>query len=217
MKLLIYFIFQLLIYLSCTASPNKNISECYTNAKSLTSIDSLSLQERAQLLEKYAVKIEFNEEQVKYFQVFPSDFQSFKAIFGYEDIDAFNSEYGPLYMDSETHIHIFFTKLNVNKDLFSRKVIDIASKGEWQADAINLFQSYLMDEVNNNVEYYVDKLSFRSKDTIKGFWLFFFSGPHPESYRKVYNILVNKIEGLNRNIASLVKESYEELTNKDEH
>jgi len=185
----------------------------------IVQVDTLSVKERALLLKKYAVNISFmKDHQLNFYNVFPNNYEEFKELFGYTEIDAFNDGFGPLYMESEKYIKIFFTKIVVDKKLLINKAINISVQGIWQADGVGFFKIYMMSEVKEHLDFYLNNLAERSQSDILGFWHFYFDGPHPESYMKDYELLYKRVMELDNEIAKLMREAYQELlTSSDEH
>lgn len=206
----LFFLLLLLYSCSSKSSESTNIEAVDYKADDLVKVDTLTIQKRVDVLEEYSSKLSIREFQIKFFEIFPNNFEDFKAIFGYDD-NTEEFEHGPLYMSSESYIDVFFTKLDIDKNLFSEKVIDIATGGKWQADGVSAFQIYLAEEVKDDVDYYIEKLAHRNSGEIKAFWYFYFAGPHPENYKKDFSELFSKVNAIDENVGALMKEAYEEL------
>ena len=71
-----------------------------------------------------------------FFNLFPSTFEKFDSIFGYQE-----NQKGPLYDMYQQYIYLFFEAQNhINESVYYNKLIQIAKDGIWDADANSLFQ-----------------------------------------------------------------------------
>jgi hypothetical protein len=200
------------ILFSCSSKSIKSKQDKISQSEITIQVeDTLSIDLRLRLLKEYASKISEKDIQKRFFEIFPNNFKDFRDLFGYEDIHAANPNFGPLYMDSQYYIDVFFTKLDVDKDMLNKKAIDIAVEGQWQADGVNIFQLYIRDEAKEYSNYYAKELEKRSNDEIENFWSFLFAGPHPENYKDDFEILYERYNEINPQITELMKQSYEKL------
>lgn len=112
------------------------------------------------------------EFQIRFFEEFPSDFESFNRIYGYIDDNPM-----PLYDSAFEHIELFNRISGVSRATYYRKMISIAIGGYWDADAINYFQDGLQEHVAANPELTFELLNERTEKEILQFWFFYFDGP----------------------------------------
>lgn len=88
----------------------------------------------------------------EYFNEFPNSFVQFQDVFGYKDIIE-NSEtiYGPLYRQSCDYIQRYFQIVDIiDASQFCYKTINICIGGSWQSDAVNLFQSNVINIITSS-------------------------------------------------------------------
>jgi hypothetical protein len=111
------------------------------------------------------------EFHLRFFEEFPSDFESFNSIYGFDTSEM------PLYDKAYDHIQLFNRISCVSETIYYRKVISIAIGGYWDADAINYFQEGLRERVMANPELTFELLKERTEKEIFKFWFFFFGGP----------------------------------------
>lgn len=174
--------------------------------------EKLSINDRADTLRLLYKRIHNASQKNKYrkyfFNYFPSDFNTFKALYGH------NSESGPniLYYQSVKHINTLYGLDNIEKKEFARKVIKIAIEGKkCDDDAEFYFQRGLQQKYANNVKLYSKLLSEYSTNDIFNFWYFYFDGPHPENLKDDYEKLNSKVREINVEIANIMTNAYEKL------
>ena len=180
--------------------------------------DTLSRFERAKILKNYLSKFPDNIAQEKFYYYFPNSFDEFKSIFGYYEVSMSGADFGPLYDESQKYIDAFFNIKNISPSKITKRAINIAKEGHWQADGINIFQLYLQEDLTNNLTRYIEELKMEREDIINSFWYFYFDGPNPENYKKDYELLYQKVKKIDTEIAELMKQAYEKvLSEHDGH
>ena len=123
------------------------------------------------LKEAYKTK---NETQ--FLEQFPADFQQFMAYFGWYTNSNQPSE---LYEESYAYIEYFFDLVSDAKyQEFESKFISIAENGSWQEDAVNYFQNFTLEYIQDEKRYnLIDELS---SEHAKSVLFFLFDGPYPK-------------------------------------
>lgn len=144
---------------------------------STTAFCQQKLEDKARLIEEYYNKSYNNHDSIKYrklfFEEFPNNFKELTTLYGFD-------QKGPLYYQSTHHILFLFNHLNCIKEcLYYEKLINIAVKGKWDADAINAFQFGLREHVLKNPILTFELLKKKKDQDIKSFFFFFFDGIHP--------------------------------------
>jgi hypothetical protein len=116
---------------------------------------------------------------VDYFNCFPSDFNGFKQLFGYEE-KADSVSFAPLYEKYTEHVISMLPKTaeQVGKDRFLEKLINLSIGGQWQADAVGYLRSLLRQYAASDKNLFFTILERKSDKEIKSFWQFYFDGPH---------------------------------------
>ena len=112
--------------------------------------------------------------QRKFFELFPSSFESFEETFGFK-----NGKAAPLY-DGHEYVVKFFSLDSIPEREQIKKWIDISIGGQWDADAVNYFQHFLRSKVFKNIDLTYEFLKERPKKEIEGFFYFFFNEIHPQ-------------------------------------
>lgn len=159
-----------------------------------------------------------------YFDAFPTTFDAFKKIFGYEETQ-YGENYGELYEESLDYVSEFF---NLNKDIdlsdFSDKVICICINGGWQADGVNYLKANIVNVITSSNFgqdcYYnysdilicfndtlrdtlLSRLTLCSDDEILSFWKFYLDSPRTVPVdSNLYNITRRTI----REYSNLIKQ-----------
>lgn len=148
-----------------------------------------------------------------FINLFPSDFKSFIASYGF-DVDT-----GPkkLYSQYENDIHYFFECPLKYDSIRINKTINICINGRWEADAVGLFQIMTIKSIKQNklrYTYYLNKL-----DEIKclSFWNFIFDGSPPNDVGivKIYDELDSIIK-YDKRQSSYLFYSFNKMKNKQE-
>ena len=88
----------------------------------------------------------------EYFNAFPNSFVQFQDVFGYKDIiENSETKYGPLYRQSCDFIQRYFQIVDIiDASQFCYKTINICIGGTWQSDAVNLFQSNVINIITSS-------------------------------------------------------------------
>lgn len=172
------------------------------------STDSISEAERIKLLLKYYPHANEGEveSQKLFFKYFPDSFSELNRLYGYDD----STGAMPLYDEAANHIAKLFFKLDksVGIDSFFDKMIGISKEGKWEADAVNYFQRGLREKVKSNLSYSINRLDKLTKEEIKGFWYFYFDGPHPT---ELISDELEKVKIIDNYIYSLMVEAHQQV------
>lgn len=173
--------------------------------------DSIAIAEKAEILKglySKAVSESGTEYQKQFFEAFPSSFSLFNKIYGFEDdTDGFNPNI--LYDVHLSHLNLFCSlKKSVNKKAFYKKIIILGINGHWQADAVGFLQHCTRETIKEDLPLTIEILENYSNEDIKSFWYFLFDGPHPSA---AIPIDVEKIRGINSQIADLAEEAFREV------
>ncbi len=190
---------------SCSSKPK----DSHMGIEPISPPDTISLDTRMKVLTECSNDLRNEKSQVKFLRYFPNSFEEFQQLFGYEEIDQFNAEFGPLYEESGKYIEIYFLKLEkVDRQLLIEKVINISVGAHWEADAVSHFQSLMCPMFKNNMNLFLKELSSRKKSEIKGFWYFYFDCPHPS--KEIPDELA-QIKSLNKQIYELILQAHQEV------
>lgn len=107
-----------------------------------------------------------------FFDQFPETFIEFIQCYGYDEEEGAS----PLYNESYSHIHFLFNCPNEVNFLLVQKVVNIAIKAKWEADAVNYFQAELLNLIEKYPGLVLDELKKRSISDCAHFWHFVFDG-----------------------------------------
>jgi len=142
-----------------------------------------------------------------FFYAFPNTFSRFEAVYGYD------RRLGPsdLYEGHIDHLNTFANLNSVEIKTYLRKLIYISKDGKWDADAIGMLQHFMQENLRNNLDICVTILNELSEEETRGFWYFFYDGPHPDNYQDIYEPLYKNLNEKDPRIAGLMKQSYENL------
>ena len=94
---------------------------------------------------------------------------------------------------------MFFEAQNhIDGYIYCNKIIKIAKDGIWDADANNLFQSYIVnfvinDSTNSQNGHFLEILSTYPEVDISNFWRFYFEDLHPDCYGEKYKKTVSAL------------------------
>jgi len=147
-----------------------------------------SIQDQVnQLKSAYSQFVTTKSNAVEYFKIFPCSYDEFISVFGYKESKD-TVIFSPLYYESNKYIDLFF-KIEIDRQLFYKKLIKVTYKSYWEADAVSEFQSYLMYYFKKESEIILTELMNSSDDEILDFWKFYLFGPHPEKKEKYVNEL----------------------------
>lgn len=205
-KLIIGFIILFCIF-SCKERRNQS-------AQKEIVMDTLVTRDSTETLKAYYEKAHGTQDTLKFkrlfFSFFPNNFNSFNLIYGYDD------EKGemPLYDFYEKHINFFCRLISEQANAASyNKLIRLGIGGHWDADAVNLLQECIVQNINKNPSLALRELKQFNDMEIKSFWRFVYDGPHPGDIeiKKRYNSLYEKIKVSDTTIANLMKNEYEKL------
>ena len=163
----------------------------------------------------------------QYFNYFPDSFKEFNNIFGYIDIfsPCCDIIFGPLYEEHFDYIKQYFGIITFIEDsIYLNKTINICIGGEWDADAISIFQYQIQQMilcdtikdidpicfVNSNT-CYREKLLFylaiRSRKEILSFWHFYLDNAESVD-ENLYKQTLKMLHGYNKLKRLLKKEYY---------
>lgn len=133
--------------------------------------------------------------KISFFDFFPTNFQEFNSIYGYNDTNS-----RPLYFEAIDHISLFCNLYGtIPPKTYYRKCINIAIGGHWEADAINYFKTcligHLLSEVdsvflnpqsNHDTETFLSVLEEYDDKDIISFWHFYFDEPIVMEFNNIY-------------------------------
>lgn len=150
---------------------------CVLQSKTIIDIPSDSIKIKSEKLKDYYSKsskrIDSLEYQILFFEEFPSDFDSFNRLYGY-DTSAM-----PLYDEAFDHIELFNRISCISNEEYYKKIISISIGGHWDADAVNYFQDGLRLHVLQKPDLIFKLLANKSDKEIFDFWFFYFDCPFP--------------------------------------
>ncbi|MBB6611936.1 hypothetical protein H7F15_12870 [Pontibacter sp. Tf4] len=149
------------------------------------------------------------ENQILYFNLFPSDFRTFERIFGYVE-----DKPGPLYEESFDYISRFFELDKVSKKEKISKAINIGINGKWEADAISHLQQTLEPLVLENVDLTYQILKGKQQKEIESFFYFLFGGPHP---KHTIPTQLHKLKGIDRKFYSYISNGHRKALKESVH
>ena len=222
------YIFILIAMFSCSGNENKKttnqppIKKEYTDSASLnsgikeptyvvTTIDTTSDPKANRLIRLY-FKIQItsgsSEKAIfenQFFKEFPSDFESYRNLYGYID-----GEPMPLY-DKMEHVMLFYKLTSIDKKILYNKYFDIAENGIWEADNIQDF--VIGERLKTDTKEICDILSKRTDDEIKNILHFVYDGPHPDDPGAMehYQQGLDSVQNIDKRIAGLMGVTYEDL------
>lgn len=185
-----------------------------------------TIKEWAKTLDQYAGDAISSEEGTKadsamihYFRAFPSDFNTFKRLFGYQrDDNDYIVEEPPV-----THtLSGFLPKLKavVPAKEYYEKMLSVGIGGVWDADEVNYLRQHIREIVVENVKLSLSVLSKKEEKEIKSIWRFLYDGPHPEHpFNRIhFEKLYSEVMDLNPKAAEQFKSAYERLLSEvDSH
>lgn len=233
-----YLILILFAFIFCCAKPN---------VQNYRQQERLHLQNYADTLKTlyYLINSSDNDSLEKtklgliFFNLFPSDFQEFNSLYGfdnqfeervksyglskyfgkkmiYDSLYGIYSKYGerPLYFQANKQINLFMETNSVSDEVRLRKIIKITKGAKWDADAVSYFQEELQKKVFSNLTLTVKILKESSENEIRSFWYFFFDGPAPINYMEKYKLLHQKCEKIDPFMAKIMQQSFKKVLSK---
>lgn len=158
------------------------------------------------------LKLYYNNDYDKFFELFPNDFTTFNSLYGYDD----KKGKSLLYSNYQTHIKYLFKEKQ--PDLLN-KCISLGINGKWEADAISAVQNFTRDLVIIYPNKTITLLEKYSENDIFSFWNFMFDGPHPDDKQnlKIYNTIHSEVEKINKEQSELIKLAYLKIKEDSEH
>jgi hypothetical protein len=166
---------------------------------------------QTEVLDKKEIVVRNSDDCINLVNNFPSNFEKFNRIYGYDDIKG----EGDLYSKYEEHINDFFSCSEVSNYIKLQRAINVGINGKWDADAIGLFQHKLVDLIKSNPQETLKGLNNITKEEASSFWHFLFDGPHPDDKQNIndVNILI-ELFGKDNTQTLLLKQEYEKLKSK---
>lgn len=149
---------------------------------------------------------------IRYFQIFPVDFNSFQYIYGYQMDDEGRVRVWPFVKHT---LYGFLPELKsvIPVEEYYEKMIGVGVGGFWDADEVTILQIHLGNIVTENIQLSLEVLERKGEKEIRSFWYFLFDGPHPShpNKRKRYESLYLRISRLSSKMAEQLKLAYEQL------
>lgn len=169
----------------------------------------------------------------EYFNAFPNSFMQFQDVFGYKDIiENRETKYGPLYRQSCDFIQRYFQIADIiDASQFCHKTINICVGGTWQSDAVNLFQSNVINIVTSSPtetcylhhaytrcfsvclrDIFYETLETYTDEDILSFWRFYLCSA--EDIDKDLYLLTQNNLSTHKRLHSLLTEAYHQRCQK---
>lgn len=145
--------------------------------------------------------------KTEFFELFPSDFKSYRDLFGYIDSKAMPLSGGSGYKI----VTLFYQIESIDKTKKYNKYLDIAYNGVWNAD--NERDFIIVHLLNSDPKGLCEILSLRSDKEIKSIIKFAYDGPHPDDpiTMKYFESTLDSVNKYNSRVAVLMKETYDSL------
>ena len=179
------------------------------------SLENVKTQEdRASYLKHYFNQYSKSKDslsEILFFRAFPDSFKDFKATYGYEEI-GMNTTYGILY-DNYEHI-MDYKPINIENKEYIEKLVDISVGGSWQSDNVAHLQNKVIEMYEGNSGLFVQYLKVKDESAIKGFWEYFFDGPHPENQQELYENVVESLKSMNPEMGNIVNQAFADIKEK---
>lgn len=147
-----------------------------------------------------------------FFSNFPTNFYELNQMYGYVEGQGGR----PLYSDYQRQIPYFFDCAGISENERLRKVVNIGTGGNWDADAVGLFQDLSLELVVKHVDDASKILDDLSDETASSFWFFLFDGPHPGDNENVskFHLLSDKL-GKSSKQSALLEQQFNKLLKSD--
>ncbi|MFD2162287.1 hypothetical protein ACFSJU_07770 [Paradesertivirga mongoliensis] len=202
------------LFLSCisnTTQKGANKSNVHENQH--IQEEQSDLKHKAEQLKKAYKRLSsssFKMFEQQYFDSFPSSFVLLNGLFGYTDKEPMGADFqpGPLYDESLIYIEAFFKLEEIEKTMYYNRIIDISSNGKWYADGVSHFKHGMQAKLKADIESFCELLKKRTDKEIKGFWFFYFDGPHPP---KKMPAELYELKQKNQRVYRLMQESFKEV------
>ena len=183
---------------------------------SLKAEELKTLKDSANYLEHYFNQFADSKDslsEILFFKMFPNKFRDFYKLYGYINTDDVSSRL-PLHQEPSSlygTIYKFYEPINVPKEDYFKKFVDIAINGKWEADNISMFQTTLHKKWNSDFVLFDKILRTKTDKEIESFWVFFFDGPHLDQYSsrfKRYNAILEQLKTIDPDMIPLVEQAY---------
>ena len=146
--------------------------------------------------------------QKVFFNAFPSDFQYFKKLYGYNDLT--NKVYSySLNGFGLDHINHFFALKCINEDTFIKKIIEISINAKDQADGIRFFQHNLILYVPLHCKEFIKILQTFSSNQIVYVWTFYFDYENHFDRKEEYDKILKLTSPAYKNMTPLITMGYQ--------
>jgi len=149
--------------------------------------------------------------QKMFFTEFPSNFKSFKELYGYNDLTGKNAPLSDVALD---HINHLFRLKSIDRNLVIKKVVSIAINASYQVDGINYFNSNFISLVSTQTKPFIEILDTHNNIEITSVWAFYFDYENSFDRKKSYDELMKLVAPFDPNMISLIKKGYQRSTRK---
>jgi hypothetical protein len=147
--------------------------------------------------------------QKEFFKAFPSNFKSFKNLYGWDEKTNLGR---PLTNLSLYYFKWFFRTKCVSPKILIKKIIDVSINGVLDADAIARFQQDAFLYAINNNKAFIDVLKGYSAHDVITVWAFYFDYENL-AYRKIaYNKIVKLIAPNDKGMITLITAGYKKAS-----
>jgi hypothetical protein len=123
---------------------------------------------------------------LQFFESFPETFDQFVNIYGYDDANVARDTsgmvddsvtYGPLYSVAADHVSAFVEINCVPRSEIVARVVGLASRGTWQADAVAYLHESLVEIATTEPEPFMEQYAALEDDGRAGVMRFLMSAP----------------------------------------
>jgi hypothetical protein len=177
-----------------------------------------TLQDSAKYLKHYYNQFSRTKDslsEILFFRMFPNSFQKYYNLTEYVFDRQENISYNFYYIHNPIDKHNDYKALrNYVSDIeYFNKLIGLGVAGKWEADDVSILQETINKSFLKSSENFIISLKKKNKLEIESFWIFFFDGPHPNDpvTVKLYEDVLNKLEGVEISMIPIVKKAYAEV------
>ena len=200
-----------LLFSGCINIPEEKMPKPITTLSRGSISERISILFQIESLNSFALS---PENERRFYSALPNTFEEFRIIYTkrHKLKDGRN-----LYLSIDYHFETLLPNLYyIKKEVIIKKLLSISLNGNWEPDAISLFQKSVQLQFASEVILACKALKSHSDSEILSFWYFYFDGPHPESYKMDFEVLFSRYNKVNSRIADLMKQSYQKLLRESE-